>query len=182
MRLNIRQTDWMMLVDCKNNVLRRTLGLQTSSRLILLTFSTMFLIWPAAGCNAPFWYAGPGLGGEEQSRKESKPQLIYFKTWDSTHHRNMGKKVFSNPEVRKELLETVNIELEFAFFEEQAKRYGVTKTQVCVVCTPTGRKVAAMYVNPVPSVPRFLEWLRRAKKEAKPSTTSGPAQSSKGSS
>ncbi|MCG8409109.1 MAG: hypothetical protein MI923_28230 [Phycisphaerales bacterium] len=159
-----------------DDALKETSGQLDHRSLILLSFSSMLALCSASGCNAPFWYAGPGLGGEEQAKKENKPQLLYFKTWDSTHHRNMGRKVFQDADVKKELADTVNIELEFAFFEEHAKRYGVTKSQVCVLCDPNGKKVGALYVNPVPPAPRFLQWLRRAKSEASPKTVSRPAK------
>ena len=128
-----------------------------------------FVLWALVGCNAPFWYVGPDLGGEDKAKKERRPILLYYKAWDSTRHRNMRNNILNAPEVMKELRETVNIDLEFAFFEEHARRYGVTRAQVCVMCDPDGNKVdTALYVNPVPTVPRFLEWFRRARDLAEP--------------
>jgi len=122
----------------------------------------------AAGCSAPIWYIDAGFG-ERLAKQENKPLLFYFKACDSTQHRNMKMKVFSDPKVKKELLKTVNVELEFSWSDPYKTRYGVSNPQVCVICDPQGKKVShALYVNPVPSVPHFLEWLRTAYKEAAP--------------
>ncbi len=124
----------------------------------------------AIGCNTPVWVLDPNYG-LKLAEKEKKPIVFYFKEWDSAHHRNMRVQVLDHPEVRKELLNTVNIELEFAWSDPYRKIYGVQKPQVTVVCDSEGNKVGTgLYVNPVPSVPRFLEWLREAKALAKTST------------
>ena len=128
------------------------------------------------GCSSTAWLLDPGFG-ERLAKKENKPILFYFKAWDSTQHRNMGLKVFGNADVKKEMRDTVNIELEFAWSEHHTKRYGVSHPQVCVMCKPDGTKVSkAFYANPVPSAATFLEWLRQAKSEATPApATSGPS-------
>lgn len=139
----------------------------------------LLLMLSASGCGSPLWYAGPGLGGEDQAKREKKPILLYFKSWDSSQHRNMKLKVFESPEVKTELMDMVLIEIEYAFFTKEARHYGVRRSQACVVCKPDGSKVLnTLYVSPLPTVPRFLEWLRTAKALAKPPPpASAPARS-----
>ena len=126
-----------------------------------------FLAAASVGCG-PVWYIDPGFA-EKLAAKENKPLLYYFKAWDSTQHRNMRLQVLSNSAVKAELKDTVNIELEYGFFPEKARRYGVQRPQVCVVTDPHGNKVGSpLYVNPVPTPESFLDWLKRAKQQAKP--------------
>lgn len=121
----------------------------------------------SVGCNQPVWWTYPN-DAVKIADKEKRPILFYFKEWDSTHHRNMQVQVLFNPEVKRELLDTVNVELEFAYFDSYRKIYGVQKPQVCIMTDCEGNKVGqGLYVNPVPTVPQFLEWLREAKKLAK---------------
>ena len=119
------------------------------------------------GCG-PVWYADPGFA-ERLAKQENKPLLLYFKAWDSSQHRNMMLNVLSDASVKSELKTTVNAQLEFAFFPEFARRYGVQKPQVCVVCKPDGVKVSSpMVCNPVPTAAQFLDWLKNAKAQAQP--------------
>ena len=136
-----------------------------------------FLVLPLAlGCTEPVWYLDPGLG-ERIAKQENKPLLFYFKAWHSTQHRNMRMKVFNDPAVKEGLLKTANVELEFSWKPAYEERYGVSNPQVCVICKPDGTKVGhALYANPVPTVPRFLDWFKSAMSEALPPTASGPSE------
>ncbi len=128
------------------------------------------LLVVAGGCG-PVWYLDATFP-ERVAKQENRPLLYYFKAWDSTQHRNMWLKVFQDPAVKTELMDTVNVELEFAYYPRQANRYGVRQPQVCVMCKPDGLKVlSSMYVNPVPKKEEFLDWLRRAKAAATPKPT-----------
>lgn len=128
----------------------------------------------AGGCG-PNWYLDPGFG-ERLAKEENKPLLFYFKAWDSTHHRNMKMKILESAAVKRELMDTVNVELEFAWAEPYKTRYNVQRPQVCVLCDPGGKMVGSEYVNPLPTEDRFLDWLRKAKAEAKRGgTTPAPA-------
>lgn len=128
----------------------------------------------AGGCR-PDWYIDPGFG-ERLAKEESKPLLYYFKAWDSTQHRNMKMKVLESAAVKKELMDTVNVELEFAWAGPYRTKYNVQMPQVCVMCDPTGKMVSTpFYVNPVPSEEAFASWLRQAKTLAKPAAPAGPA-------
>lgn len=128
------------------------------------------VLW-LTGCG-PTWLIEP-RAAERIAQDDKKPLLLYFKAWDSSQHRNMVLEVFNNPAVKSELVDTVNVELEFAFFPEYCKRYNVQRPQVCVMCTPDGRRVdTPLYVNPVPTPDVFLAWLKRAKEEAKSSSAS----------
>lgn len=121
----------------------------------------------SVGCG-PVWYFDPNFA-ERLARQENKPLLLYFRSWDSTQHRNMLREVLGNSAVRSELMDTVNAELEFAYFRTIASRYGVQRPQVCVMCRPDGTMVfTPEYVSPVPKPEAFLEWLKRAKAEATP--------------
>ena len=142
-----------------------------TTRAPFATALRFFVLFPisllATGCG-PVWLLDPPTA-EKIAREQNKPLLLYFKAWDSTQHRNMVLQVFNNPAVKAELKTTVNAELEFAFFPDYRKRYGVQQPQVCVMCAPNGEKVdSPLYVNPVPSPEKFLEWLKRAKAEATP--------------
>jgi len=118
-----------------------------------------------AGCG-PTWIVDPSFA-EKVARQQNKPLLLYFKSWDSSQHRNMRLHVFCDAAVAREMKDTINTELEFAFFPDYRNRYGVKTSQVCVLCAPDGKKVgSAMYVNPVPTPEKFAEWLRTAKTEA----------------
>jgi hypothetical protein len=132
------------------------------------------------GCG-PIWIVDPP-SAERIARQENKPLLLYFKSWDSSQHRNMRMNVFTDPAVAKELKTTVNAELEFAFYPEYRARYGVRSPQVCIMCTPEGKKVSTpMYVNPVPTPEVFLNWLKAARQDALPApsaATSPPPRSS----
>ena len=104
---------------------------------------------------------------KRRPRKDNTPILYYFKAWDSTLHRNMLKNVLRNPGVDKALRETVNIELEYGFFDEQSDRFKVRKPQVCVFAAPDGTRLTPnLYVNPVPTPAAFLKWLNEAKSKA----------------
>ncbi len=138
-------------------------------------FAMLGLVLSGA-CNEPVWYIGPNMGGEEQARREGRPMMLYFKSWDSSHHLNMTKKVFAVPAVKQELVQTINIELEYRFFPELERKYGVTGPQVCVMCDPNGRKVGnSLYVNPAPSVETFLQWIKSARTLASPPPRTLPA-------
>lgn len=148
-------------------------GTTSLARIALVMLPAVFCL---TGCG-PTWLIEP-RAAERIAQDENKPLLIYFKAWDSSQHRNMVLEVFNNPAVKSELLNTVNLELEFAFFPEYCKRYNVQRPQVCVMCTPDGRRVdTPFYVNPVPAPEHFLTWLKRVKEEAKPSSaSSSPAK------
>lgn len=119
-----------------------------------------------AGCSHAVWYVAPEFG-EKKAQKDNRPILYYFKAWDSTQHRNMLQNVFHDPQVDRELRDTINIELEYGFFDEQSERYKVHKPQVCVFAAPDGARLTPnYYVNPVPTPAAFLEWLRDAKRKA----------------
>ena len=118
------------------------------------------------GCARAVWYVAPEFG-ESKAKKDNKPILYYFKAWDSTQHRNMLKNVLHDPRVDKELRQTINIELEYGFFDEQSERFKVRKPQVCVFAAPDGSRLTPnYYVNPVPTADAFLQWLREAKGQA----------------
>lgn len=137
-------------------------------RALLWLLPGMFCL---TGCG-PTWLIEP-RAAERIAQDDKKPLLLYFKAWDSSQHRNMVLEVFNHPAVKSELVDTVNVELEFAFFPEYCKRYNVQRPQVCVMCTPDGRRVdTPLYVNPVPTPEHFLTWLKRAKEEAKSSSAS----------
>jgi hypothetical protein len=130
-----------------------------------------------AGCSRATWYVAPEFG-EKKAAKENRPILYYFKAWDSTQHRNMLRNVLHDSRVDKELQDTINIELEYGFFDEQADRFKVRKPQVCVFAAPDGSRITPnYYVNPVPTPEAFLQWLRDAKAEAakreKPASSAG---------
>ncbi len=78
------------------------------------TFVGFLLLPVVIGCAEPVWYLDHGFG-ERLAKQENKPLLFYFKAWDSTQHRNMRLKVFSDPAVKAELLKTVNLELEYSW-------------------------------------------------------------------
>jgi hypothetical protein len=126
-----------------------------------------------SGCG-PTWYLDPSFG-ERLAKEQNKPLLFYFKAWDSTQHRNMKEKVFKSSAVQSEMMDTVNIELEFAWAGPYRTKYKVQQPQVCVMSDSTGRMVSsALYVNPVPSEETFLSWLRRSKAEARAGPPQGP--------
>lgn len=129
--------------------------------------AALFFVALGTGCG-PVWYLDPAFA-ERVAEHDKKPLLLYFKSWDSTVHRNMRLEVLENSAVKSELTGTVNVELEFAYFPEYRRRYGVRQPQVCVMCTPDGKRVASpLYVNPVPTPEKFLDWLKKAKSEAAP--------------
>jgi len=118
------------------------------------------------GCGGPSWYLDPGFG-ERLAAEKKLPILYYFKDWDSAAHRNMKKNVLESAAVRKELVDTVNVELEWKWSGNYKDRYHVTSAQVCVVCSPDGREAGRMTVNPVPGDVQFAKWLREAKSLAR---------------
>jgi len=116
-----------------------------------------------AGCSDATWYLDPGFA-ERKAEKDNRPLVYYFKSFDSTLHRNMYWKVLKSGSVKSELRDTINVELEFGFFDDREKRYGVKKAQTCVFVAPDGSKVGdALSVNPVPTPQEFLAWLRAEK-------------------
>jgi hypothetical protein len=120
----------------------------------------------STGCAAS-WYIDPSFA-EKLARKENKPLLLYFKSWDSTQHRNFQRDVLQSSAVSSQLTDTVNAELEFGFFADWRKRYGITQPQVCVMCAPDGKPVGTkLTVSPVPTKEQFIEWLGRMKSQAK---------------
>ena len=134
-------------------------------------FSCLALLAAVGGCG-PVWILDPDFG-ERYAREQNKPLFWYFKDWDSTQHRNMKLEVFNNPAVKTELMDTVNVEVEFGWFEAHRNRYKVRQPQVCVMCKPDGTKVSSsLYVNPVPTPEEFLSWFQKAKSEAMPPPTS----------
>ncbi|HPF41119.1 MAG TPA: hypothetical protein P5081_17965 [Phycisphaerae bacterium] len=127
-----------------------------------------------AGCARAVWYVAPEFG-EAKAKKDNLPILYYFKAWDSTQHRNMLRNVLHDSRVNQELRTTINIELEYGFFDEQADRFKVRKPQVCVLAAPDGSRLTPnYYVNPVPTPEAFLAWLKDAKAKAG-GTATGPA-------
>ncbi len=147
-------------------------------RLFTAFLPLAWLLVAGSGCG-PVWLLDPGYA-ERLAREENRPLLFYFKAWDSTQHRNMKLRVFEDSAVKQELMDTVNVELEFAWSDPYKTRYGVQRPQVCVMCGPNGKMVSsALYTNPIPSPEAFLAWLKRSKAEATPApptTTSAPAK------
>lgn len=127
-----------------------------------------FILLPALGGCGPIWYLDSGYA-QRLAKQERKPLLVYFKAWDSTQHRNMKTQVLESPAVKSELFDTINLELEYAWAPDEARRWGVQRSQVCVMCTPDGEKVSpSLYVNPVPTSQEFVDWLRKVKPAAGP--------------
>lgn len=146
-----------------------------STRRLSGLIATSIVAMASVGCG-PVWLVDPGFA-EKQAKQENKPIMWYFKSWDSSQHRNMRMQVFADSRVASEMKDIINVELEFAFFQDYRNRYGVKTPQVCVMCTPDGRKVGtSLYVNPVPTPEKFADWLRTTKAEAK----SGPPPASTG--
>lgn len=137
--------------------------------LVCLVASAAF----SGGCG-PIWIVDPGTA-ERVAKQKNMPIMFYFKSWDSSEHRNMRLHVFSDAAVAREMKDIINVELEFAYFQDYRNRYGVRDSQVCVMCTPDARKAGThMFVKPVPTPEKFLEWLRAAKQEAMPGKTPPP--------
>ncbi len=89
----------------------------------------------------------------------------------------MREKVFKDSSVKSEIKDTVNVELEFVWSDPYKQRYGVTNSQVCVMCDSEGHKIGnAIYVNPVPTPEKFVEWLRTVKPGAKSVLPAPPAK------
>ncbi|MFQ5422624.1 MAG: hypothetical protein ACE5F9_01440 [Phycisphaerae bacterium] len=124
------------------------------------------------GCGSP-WVLDPAFG-QRYAVEQNKPLFLYFKAWDSTHHRNMKMKVLDSGPMRRELGDTVNVEVEFSFFPDVRSRYHVFRPQVCVMCKPDGKEVDRMLVNPVPSLKAFVAWFREAKAKAMPRSSTRP--------
>lgn len=119
----------------------------------------------AGGCG-PVWIIDPSYA-ERLAKEKNRPLFLYFKSWDSTQHRNMRLQVFADARVAKEMTDTINTELEYAFFPDYRARYGVKEPQVCVMCAPDRSEVGKqMKVDPVPTPEKFLEWLRASKAAA----------------
>ncbi len=145
-----------------------------SARSLVHFVLSMGIAGLATGCSSARWYLDPNFG-TRLADQEKKPILFYFKEWDSTQHRNMRQQVLMSPAVQKELLDTINIELEFAWSDPYRKIYGVQKPQVCVMCDAEGNKVGTgLYVNPIPTQEKFLEWLRECKALARPAEGKSP--------
>ena len=131
------------------------------------------LLMTIGGCG-PIWLLDLSYA-QRQAKQERKPLLVYFKAWDSTQHRNMKTKVLEDPAIKKELLDTINLEVEYAWAPDEAKRWNVQRPQVCVMCTPDGERAApSLNVNPVPTEKDFLDWLQQVKPAAKPGGAVGP--------
>ena len=130
----------------------------------------------ATGCGGPSWYLDPGFG-ERLAAEKKRPILYYFKDWDSAAHRNMKRKVLESAAVKKELSDTVNVEIEWKWSGNYKDRYRVMNAQVCVLCASDGREAGRMTVNPIPGDVQFAKWLREAKALARgeSATTKGSA-------
>lgn len=153
----------MGTIPCNRRALRLTRTRRGATGLLLSCTVAALCV---TGCRKPVWYLSPDLP-ERVARKENKPILYYFRAFDSTHHRNMLRNVLWNNRVEEELLDTVNLDLEFGFFEEQQARYDVRKPQVCVLVAPDGTRLTPNHeLVPVPSVDAFLTWLKEAKARA----------------
>lgn len=136
----------------------------------------LFLAGLNTGCG-PIWLLD-SPSAHRIAKEQRKPLLVYFKAWDSPQHRNMKLKVFENPDIKRELMETVNLEVEQAWALEDNGLYEVLRPQVCVLCTPDGVKVAAKDVSTVPTEKDFLAWIKQAKvgaryaaNQSRPATT-----------
>lgn len=136
------------------------------SRYIIGSLLAVMLCSMAAGCGGPSWYLDPGFG-ERLAAEKKRPILYYFKDWDSSAHRNMKQKVFETAVVKKELTDTVNVELEWKWSGNYKDRYRVMNAQVCVLCGPDGREAGRMTVNPIPGDAQFAKWLREAKAQVR---------------
>lgn len=163
----IHEIDLMTIVNIARSIRCVRTVRRIACRGMLVVIGALGLSIFAMGCG-PVWYLDGDLG-ERIAAEQNKPMLVYFKSWDSSLHRNMKLQVFENAAVKSEMTDTVNVELEFAYFPEHRKRYGVQRSQVAVMCDPQGRRVASpIDLNPVPTPEVFLEWLRKAKAEARP--------------
>ena len=145
------------------------------ARVVLGGLIAVFVGGLATGCGGPTWYLDPGFG-ERLAAEKKRPILYYFKDWDSAAHRNLKKNVLDSAAVRKELGDTVNVEIEWKWSGNYKDRYHVLSAQVCVLCAPDGKEAGRMTVNPIPGVPQFAKWVRESKALAR-----GDAATSKSS-
>lgn len=149
---------------------------KVAGRFIIGGLLSVMVVGLVVGCGGPSWYIDPGYG-ERLAAEKKRPILYYFKDWDSSAHRNMKQKVLDSAVVRKELTDTVNVELEWKWSGNYKDRYRVMNAQVCVLCASDGREAGRMTVNPIPGDVQFAKWLREAKALAKgeSATTKGSA-------
>lgn len=149
---------------------------KVGGRIIKVGLLCVWLCGLVSGCGGPTWYLDPGYG-ERLAAEKKRPILYYFKDWDSSAHRNMKMKVLDSAVVRKELTDTVNVELEWKWSGNYKDRYRVMSAQVCVLCASDGREAGRMTVNPIPGDVQFAKWLREAKALARgeSATTKGSA-------
>lgn len=160
------ELDFMVNASATNDPAAWSLRRRSGRVSKIVSIAILMLIF-SVGCG-PVWYLDGDLG-ERTAAENNRPMLVYFKSWDSSLHRNMKLQVFSNSAVKSEMTDLVNVELEFAYFPEHRKRYGVQRSQVAVMCDPQGRRVGSpIDLNPVPTPEVFLDWLRKAKAEARP--------------
>jgi len=74
-----------------------------------------------------------------------------------------------------ELMDSVNIELEFAWAGQHKARFKDQRPQVCVMCDSSGKMVSTpLAVNLLPTPEAFVNWLRKSKSEAKGNVSTGP--------
>lgn len=124
--------------------------------IVLFVISSAFF----SGCSRPIWYLAPDLP-EKKAVKDDKPIFYYFRAFDSAHHRNMLRDVLWNNRVEAVLRGSINLDLEYGFYEEQQERYDIRKPQVCLLAAPDGTRLTPNYeLIPVPSVDAFLTWLK----------------------
>jgi hypothetical protein len=139
---------------------------RSTGRLAIGVVTSVILGGLMTGCGGPTWYLDAGFG-ERRAAEKKRHILYYFKDWDSSAHRNMKKKVLESAAVKKELTDTVNVEIEWKWSGNYKDRYRVMNAQVCVLCSPDGKEAGRMTVNPVPGDVQFAKWLREAKARAR---------------
>jgi len=110
----------------------RRLRISNEHRGCWLVLCALVCFGGGAGCGSP-WVLDPAFG-QRYAVEQNKPLFLYFKAWDSTHHRNMKMKVLDGGSMRRELEDTVNVEVEFSFFPDVRSRYHVFSPTSFVSC------------------------------------------------
>jgi len=125
----------------------------------------------SAGCASVQWNYDYNAA-RKLANEQHRPMLLYFVDWLSPARTKMDLEVFADPQVVAEMQDTINVFIQYNWFEDLAKNYKISIIPTCVLTGPAGTELSR--ITGVPAPAEYLAWLRKAKGAAAPAAGTRP--------
>ena len=125
------------------------------------------VLFGSTGCAIIQWQYDPPTA-KRMAADRNQPMRLYFCDWLSTERTRRDLEVFTSQEVAVELQKTINVFIQYNWFEDLANSYNISIIPTCVLTTPTGRELSR--ISSVPTTQEYLAWVRKGLAAQKPAT------------